>query len=114
MPIEQLTFDPDGDPVLRFVYPLAKREYSQYPGRRILMMPQTPSALVQSPNPHGGAGEGAVEPQKEVDMLVSSKRLSLASPVLKAMLQGSFRESYRYQILRSTGTGRVEVRAPWR
>ncbi|KAI9048631.1 hypothetical protein LZ554_007463 [Drepanopeziza brunnea f. sp. 'monogermtubi'] len=106
MPIEQLTFDPDGDLVLSFVYPLAKE--NTVPGTKNTDDASSPSAIVQSTSPHGGAGEGAAaEPQKGVDMLVSSKHLSLASPVFKAMLQGSFRES---QILHSTG--KVEVPLP--
>ncbi|EKD13761.1 hypothetical protein MBM_07962 [Drepanopeziza brunnea f. sp. 'multigermtubi' MB_m1] len=79
MAVERLTFDPEGDLVLRLTYPSDAE--------------QTKIA-------------GIAKPPEQVDMLVSSKHLRLASPVFKAMLQGSFREG---QALQSTGKAEVPL-----
>ncbi|KAI9048632.1 hypothetical protein LZ554_007464 [Drepanopeziza brunnea f. sp. 'monogermtubi'] len=79
MAVERLTFDPEGDLVLRLTYP------SDAEQKEIA---------------------GMAKPPKQVDMLVSSKHLRLASPVFKAMLQGSFREG---QALQSTGKAEVPL-----
>lgn len=98
MAVEQIVFDPDGDLLLRFTYPLLDDE-----GKSEVTLKDdtsTLSILTQTVDSNELSGDDVAPPVKAVDMLVSSKHLSLASPVFKAMLRGSFQES---QILRELG-----------
>ncbi|KAG4440524.1 hypothetical protein IFR05_003994 [Cadophora sp. M221] len=111
MAIQTLTFDPDGDLHLRLTCPSE------------ISPPKTEGTAKTDPVVHGSdaSADGAVltppgsdlgsaeavenpcsdsaeEACKEIDMLVSSKHLMLASPVFKAMLQrGTFLEGKKLQ-----------------
>ncbi|KAH9218770.1 hypothetical protein DL95DRAFT_331992 [Leptodontidium sp. 2 PMI_412] len=114
MAVELLTFDPDGDLLLRLPYPAEEVEGIKSKDGK--MDTQTVGDNCSGDNMEGimileeGADDLMKEsgPLREIHMLVSAKHLTVASPVFRAMLQHSnFKEGNELRRL-----GRVEVPLP--
>ncbi|KAE8453984.1 hypothetical protein EG329_007760 [Mollisiaceae sp. DMI_Dod_QoI] len=87
MPASRITFDRDGDLLLRLTSP-AKDQNDEASSEQSVEIPTvTPTSSTSSV---AKDLESTLLLHKEVHMLVSSKHLTLASPVFKAMLKSNF------------------------
>ncbi|KAG4440525.1 hypothetical protein IFR05_003995 [Cadophora sp. M221] len=95
MAVELLTFDPDGDLLLRLPYPAEKAKGERTKrgnvGAKTLADDATRDRMEGTMTPEEGAHDLTDESgsPREIQMLVSSKHLMLSSSVFRAMLQHS-------------------------
>ncbi|KAL2071691.1 hypothetical protein VTL71DRAFT_12926 [Oculimacula yallundae] len=94
MGVETITFDPDGDLIFHLQCPSAVDTAN---------VSSTPTDESLEPL---GSDCSADNPQTEVKMLVSSRHMTLASPIFKSMLRGNFQEA---QALKSTGNAEIPL-----